>query len=353
MNPINNAKNAGSTKQTLSNYNRYYTGNINNINNNLINQNSINIINNNIDYISPKNKTSPRTYINNNTIIHMKNMAIKIKCTCSKTGCKKKYCACFSNNQFCEGCECKDCENKPLNGDKTNDNNINRAMKQDNSEKINCSNKRDMGNPKSQRVICNCTKSNCMKKYCECFKQNLNCNSLCRCLECKNKNYAGNVDTNNFYNYALNSNNINLNNNLSQVHDFSTSYVPETFGKSIDYNMPINFQSEAFGIYIKKEKLKIEVRKINLYMTNNNNNRIREQKEENHVNNNNNHKEESENNYNELNETPKFSNKKRLRGKNESSAGIKTCPTTNSSNRRKKGVSVSNKNIKHKRLQLN
>ena len=28
-----------------------------------------------------------------------------------------------------------------------------------------------------------------MKKYCECFKQGFHCNSLCRCLDCKNKIY--------------------------------------------------------------------------------------------------------------------------------------------------------------------
>ena len=330
------------------NYNNRFYNNVKNINNNLINQNSINIINNNIDYISPKNKIQAMPYINNN--IHMKQISTKIKCICSKTGCKKKYCACFSKGKYCNGCECKECENKPPT-DETNKNNANNNLiKNENNEEINYS-KREIlnSNQKPQRVICNCTKSNCMKKYCECFKQNLNCNALCRCIECKNKNYNNkcynyiNNGPNNFYSYALNNNSININNNLSQVHDFSTSYIPETFGKSIDYNIPINFQSEAFGIYIKKEKLKIEERKINLNLNSNNNKNINNSKV----------KEILANNFDDLNETPKFSNKKRLRTKNESSAGIKTCPTTNSSNRRKKGVSIINKNIKKKRLQLN
>ena len=332
------------------NYNNRYYNNIKNINNNMINQNSINIINNNIDYISTKTNVHSMPYINNNLNIHMKPQT-KIKCICSKTGCKKKYCACFSKGIYCDGCECKECENRPpQNENNNNSKNYNNSIKQENIEKTNYS-KTEILNPnqKQQRVICNCTKSNCMKKYCECYKQGLNCNSLCRCIECRNKNYNNNSynyissDPNNFYSYALNSNSININNNLSQVHDFSTSYIPETFGKSIDYNNPINFQSEAFGIYIKREKLKIEERKINLSLNNKNNKYI----------NNNKVKEILSNNYNDINETPKFSNKKRLRTKNESSAGIKTCPTTNSSNRRKKGVSVVNKNIKKKRLQLN
>ena len=285
----------------------------------------------------------------------LKQLKPKVKCTCSKTGCKKKYCACFSNSIFCEGCDCKDCENKPPNEDIKNNfdsNNDNgNALKQDNIEKINYD-KKEMSNQKTQRVICNCTKSYCMKKYCECFKQSLNCNSLCRCIECKNKNYNNNCYnslnnpsySNNFYNYALNNsinNNININNNYSEVHNILPS-----FGKSIDYNNPINFQSEAFGIFIKKDKLKIEGRNINLNIVNNNN----MNKDDND---NDNGEKIDKNNIKDLNETPKFSNKKRLRAKNENSGDMKTCPTTNSSKRRKKGVSVVNKNIKKKRLQLN
>ena len=353
----NNIKTPMNYKQNMplpQNYNNRVYNNINsinNINNNLINQNSINIINNNIDYINTKNKPSPRSYINNNNTninLHMKPMPIKVKCTCSKTGCKKKYCACFSLGRFCEDCECKDCENKGPTEDNNNSPNNNQLLKQESLEKNLNYSKTDVSNSKNQRVICNCTKSNCMKKYCECYKQGLNCNSLCRCIECKNKNY--NYDSNNFYNYALKNNNINLNNNnISQTQDYSISHIPETFGKSIDYNNPINFQSEAFGIFIKKEKLKIEMRIINLTLNNNKKNNVIIN---NTSNENNNNDKEIINNNNDLNETPKFSNKKRLRAKIDNSAGVKTCPTTNSSNRRKRGVAVINKNIKKKSLQL-
>ena len=282
----------------------------------------------------------------------MKPLIVKNKCTCSKTGCKKKYCACFSMGKYCDGCDCKDCENKPQKEDINNNILKNNVIKQNDLEKINNS-KTIISNPKTQKVICNCTKSNCMKKYCECYKQGLNCNSLCRCLECKNKAFINN-DTNNFYNYALNGNN-SQNNNLSQVHGFSTSYIPETFGKLIDYNNPANYESEAFCIYIKKDKLQIEGRKINL-LVNKVNNNIKSKNnfsDNNNIINNINKKEVLDNYFKDFNETPKFSNKKRLRGKNDNSAGIKTCPTTNSSNRRKKSVSVINKNIKKKRLELN
>ena len=37
-------------------------------------------------------------------------------------------------------------------------------------------------------VICTCTKSNCSKKYCDCYKAGVKCNEKCRCLNCMNKN---------------------------------------------------------------------------------------------------------------------------------------------------------------------
>ena len=67
-----------------------------------------------------------------------------------------------------------------------------------------------------------------------------------------------------------------------------------------------------------------------------------------------NKKEVINNNLSEINETPKFSGKKRLRAKNDNSTGAKTCPTTNSnsSNKLRKAIPVVNKSIKKKRLQL-
>ena len=312
---------------------------------------------------------------NNMASINNTNNTNKVKCTCSKTNCKKKYCACFSRGNYCDGCECKNCENCPS----AHPPYATIPKNDENSE--NCdftnNNKLENTNQKSQRIICNCTKSNCMKKYCECFKQGFNCNSLCRCWDCKNNkiyinnnmtisnnndnanynmkaninlnnnnnenngynNYMNNnndsISTNNFYNYALHN---NINNNIINNNIINNSYIPETFGKSLDYSNPMNFQSEAFGICIKKYELKYKPRKLNL-----------NEKE------NANMKEAINNNFSEINETPKFSNKKRLRTKNDNSTGVKTCPTTNSNsaNKLKKPMPLVNKYIKKKRLQLN
>jgi hypothetical protein len=131
--------------------------------------------------------------------------------------------------------------------------------------------------------------------------------------------------------------NNNINNNIINNNIINNSYIPETFGKSLDYSNPINFQSEAFGICIKNYELKYKIRKLNLNDEKNLNK-----------------KEVINNNLSEINETPKFSGKKRLRAKNDNSTGAKTCPTTNSnsSNKLRKAIPVVNKSIKKKRLQL-
>lgn len=33
---------------------------------------------------------------------------------------------------------------------------------------------------------CNCKKSFCLKKYCECFQGGIFCSDMCKCNECKN-----------------------------------------------------------------------------------------------------------------------------------------------------------------------
>ena len=53
---------------------------------------------------------------------------------------------------------------------------------------------------KKNKIICTCTKSGCNKNYCECFKNGQKCSSLCRCISCENNdniiNRKNNINNN-------------------------------------------------------------------------------------------------------------------------------------------------------------
>ena len=41
-------------------------------------------------------------------------------------------------------------------------------------------------NKSKEIIVCTCSKSGCNKKYCECYKEGLKCNIKCRCINCLN-----------------------------------------------------------------------------------------------------------------------------------------------------------------------
>ena len=41
-------------------------------------------------------------------------------------------------------------------------------------------------NDKGKKLSCICSKSGCILKYCECYKSGVECTDLCRCIKCKN-----------------------------------------------------------------------------------------------------------------------------------------------------------------------
>ena len=94
----------------------------------------------------------------------------KTKCNCKKSKCLKLYCECFSNQLFCSSeCECNNCANHELNKAKV------------------ASLYQELG-PRTSREEkgCKCTKSNCLKKYCDCFSRGVKCGDLCQCENCHN-----------------------------------------------------------------------------------------------------------------------------------------------------------------------
>ena len=111
--------------------------------------------------------------------------------------------------KYCDSnCQCKNCFNKIEHEKERGEAIQNYMMKSPISfKKINL----DVNN-----LTCFCKKSNCLKKYCECFQMGIKCNSNCKCIDCKNKNNAEkklfevNVDDNRnvkrgrFYSYDYN-----------------------------------------------------------------------------------------------------------------------------------------------------
>lgn len=120
------------------------------------------------------------------------------RCNCKKSKCLKLYCECFAAGLYCvEPCSCQDCFNKPVHEDTVLD-----TRKQIESRnplafapKVvrNIDSLPEFGDdsnttPASARHKrgCNCKKSSCLKKYCECFQGGVGCSIGCRCEGCKN-----------------------------------------------------------------------------------------------------------------------------------------------------------------------
>ena len=109
----------------------------------------------------------------------------KKSCNCNSTMCLRLHCYCFQNNEVCDtSCGCTDCLNK-LEYEKVRKfvkkktEQINPfAFKEKYSQGINTSMIHSRG--------CKCSKNKCQKNYCECFKNNISCSSLCRCEKCDN-----------------------------------------------------------------------------------------------------------------------------------------------------------------------
>jgi hypothetical protein len=115
----------------------------------------------------------------------------KNRCNCKKSKCLKLYCECFANGEYCIDCNCYDCSN--IIGNEQERDEIFKTIKEKNPVALKLIKKKEpevSAKPNTQGgtgvISCNCTKSNCTKKYCECFKVGQTCNEACRCRECNN-----------------------------------------------------------------------------------------------------------------------------------------------------------------------
>merc|ERR1712159_295464 len=110
------------------------------------------------------------------------------KCHCKRSKCLKLYCECFAANVLCDGCKCNDCENTADHVDTRRE-----------AVKYKLARNRSAFDPKFKATTatigqsefshirgCNCKRSNCRKKYCECFQAGIECAESCKCVECAN-----------------------------------------------------------------------------------------------------------------------------------------------------------------------
>ncbi|XP_052178768.1 uncharacterized protein LOC127792316 [Diospyros lotus] len=110
------------------------------------------------------------------------------RCNCKKTKCLKLYCDCFAAGIYCAGsCTCQDCFNNLDYEDTVLD--TRQQIESRNplafSPKIEDANNSTPSLARHKRG-CNCRKSTCVKKYCECYQANVGCSDGCRCEGCKN-----------------------------------------------------------------------------------------------------------------------------------------------------------------------
>jgi hypothetical protein len=94
-------------------------------------------------------------------------------CKCTKSCCLKMYCECFRAGKACDDsiCKCSKCQNGQ---------GREQEMKWQNAEK---KRKIKMSAPSAG---CNCKSSECLKKYCVCYRDGRKCDETCKCMNCKN-----------------------------------------------------------------------------------------------------------------------------------------------------------------------
>lgn len=111
------------------------------------------------------------------------------QCNCERSMCLKMYCQCFSEGRYCSDCNCVNCQNFP--GNLNLKKRVRLLNKGDSKfwheaiakESFDCQSHNSENTVKS----CNCSRSKCLKGYCDCFNAGRFCNEFCKCCNCCNK----------------------------------------------------------------------------------------------------------------------------------------------------------------------
>ena len=105
-------------------------------------------------------------------------------CNCQKSRCLKLYCDCFAIDSYCNDCSCVDCMNTLENEEARKD--AISGILEKNPEAFRPKITSSENRARHQKG-CNCKRSGCKKRYCECFQSGIKCTDICKCSACSNK----------------------------------------------------------------------------------------------------------------------------------------------------------------------